>query len=264
MRHFMALTILLATLASSGCAGNAPGSLPGPDLRGPLGAGTSPEATDSIYAEAERLFRTGQWRKSMDLFNRVGPVLSGEDPRFLRYRFYLGEIHYAQQEYVMAAREFRRIADENPEDPLAPDALYRTGMAYRQLWRRPQLDPTHGQTAMLVFAELAGRYPDSPAAARAQAEYLALQEWFAEKELRNARFYLRYKAYESAILVLRELVATYPRTSVVPDALLAMVRAYVALGYEEDRVETCEYIKEFYPNNAELEKVCPAPVPGGP
>lgn len=248
-------------VALAGCGRPAPGSLPQPELRGPLGVGTSPQSIDSLYAGAEQHFRHGEWRKAMELFNQVGPLLDPEDPRSQRYRFYVGESHYALGEYILAAHQFRRIADESPDDPLAPDALYRAGMAYRQMWRKPQLDPTHGQTAQLVFAELAGRYPNSPAAARGQVATRELQEWFAEKELRNAKFYLRYKAYESAILVLRELVATYPQTSIVPEALTAMVGAYVSLGYEEDRQETCEYIRQFYPTTPDLDQICPMPAP---
>lgn len=262
MRRFGLLLLLLS--GATGCGGPGPGSLPLPELGGPLGAGTSPQSVDSLYAEGERLFRAGQWRKSMELFSQVGPLLGPEDPRSQRYRFYLGEGHFAVGEYILAAHQFRRIADEAPDDPLAPDALFRAGMSYRQMWRKPQLDPTHGETAMLVFAELAGRYPGSPAAARGQVAAQELQEWFAEKEFRNASFYLRYKAYESAILVLRELVATYPQTSIVPQALTAMVGAYVALGYEEDRQETCDYIRQFYPATPDLDTTCPqTPPPGG-
>lgn len=259
MRRFPGFLLVVAAL--TGCGRSAPGSLPQPELRSSFGVGTSPQAIDAQFAEAERHFRRGQWRKAMDLLNQVGPLLGPEDPRSLRYRFYLGEAHFALGEYILAAHQFRRIADEAPEDPLAPDALYRAGMAYRQMWRKPQLDPTQGQTAQLVFAELAGRYPGSPAAARGQVANLELQEWFAEKEFRNASFYLRFKAYESAILVLRELVATYPQASIVPAALTAMVRAYVSLGYEEDRQETCEYIRQFYPGTPDRDRICPVPVP---
>jgi len=262
MRRATELVLLLAALG--GCGRSTGGSLPLPELGVPLGIGTAPQSVDSLYAAAEREFRNGQWRKSMALFSQVGPLLGPEDPRAQRYRFYLGEGHYAVGEYILAAHQFRRIADEAPDHPLAPDALFRAGMAYRQMWRKPQLDPTHGQTALLVFAELAGRYPSSAAAARGQVASRELQEWFAEKEFRNASFYLRYKAYESAILILRELVATYPQTAIVPQALTSMVGAYVALGYEEDRQETCEYIRQYYPATPDLDRTCPLPpAPGG-
>jgi len=262
MRHLTVLLLLLPVLA--GCGRNPGTELPRPSLAGPLAAGTAPEVIDSLYTRAEGLFRQGKWQKSLELLNRVTPVLLPEDPRFLRSRFYVGEIHYAMSEYLQATRELRRIADENPEHPLAPDALYRAGMAYRQLWRKPQLDPTYGETAIQVFAEVATRYPGTPAATRSQAAILELHEWYAEKEFRNARFYLRYNAHDSAILVLRDIVANYPRTSVVPRALIAMVGAYIKLGYAEDRQETCEYIRQYYPTTEGLTRVCPLPPAGSP
>lgn len=254
---------LLSGMLLVACARN-PG--PGgavPDLLGPVGRGTAPETVDSLYARAEQLFRQGRWRRAQELFTRVVPGLVTEDPRYARARFYLGETHYALREYLLASRELRRLSDEQPGDPLAPEALFRAGMAYRELWRRPQLDPTHGETAMLVFAEVAGRYPGSRAADRAQQMMLELQEWFADKEFRNARYYLRYKAYESAILVLREIVASYPRTTVAPRAVVAMIGAYVALGYEEDRQETCDYLRQYYPAAVGSTRHCPTPTPPG-
>lgn len=257
----MRLLPLLVLAVLTACGGGSPVELPRPD-RGAAGGGAmASAAVDSVYAEGERLFRTGKWRQALERFTQAGPLLLPEDPRHLRAQFYSAEVHYALSEYLQAVRLFRRIADENPEHPLAPDALFRAGMAYRQLWRKPQLDPTYGETAQLVFAEVVGRYPGTPAAARAAAAAGELQEWFAEKAFRNARFYLRYKAWDSAILVLRDIVANYPRTTVATRALVAMVDAYVALGYEEDRQETCEYIRQYYPQALGAARRCPAPPP---
>lgn len=256
-------TFLILTLAA--CGGPPPGEAPRPNPRAPLGLGTAPEVVDSIYAEAEQLFRNGRWSRALEQFNRVGPLLLGEDPRFVQYRFYVGEIHYAQQDFLQATREFRRIADEHPTHPLAPEALYRAGMAYRELWRRPELDPTYGESAMQVFAEVSGRFPNTDAARRAQERFLELQGWRAEKEFATARFYRRWKAYDSALMVLRDLVANYPRAGVVSDALVMMVEIYGILGYAEDRQATCDYIRQFYPETPDLAEHCPAPAtpPGG-
>lgn len=254
MRRFFGF-LLLALVAA--CGRRAPSALPTPD------EGRPAAQVDSLFAEGERLFREGKWTRALDAFTLAAPMIRSEDPRYLRYRFYLGEIHYARSEFLQATREFRRIADEVPEDSLAPVALYRAGMAYRELWRKPQLDPSYGQTALQVFAEVASRYPGTVSAARAQTQILELQEWAAEKEYRNARFYLRYNAHNSAVLVLRNLVANYPRTRWAPLALLRMVEAYEKLGYEEDREETCEYIRTYHPDVKDLAKVCPPRASGG-
>ena len=117
---------------------------------------------------------------------------------------------------------------------------------------RPELDPTYGDAAKTIYEEVVARYPGTPAAQRAGLRLTELNEMYAEKELRNALFYVRFKAYDSAILLLRSLIASYPRTQVIPDALEHLVKAYQKLNYQEDVKETCNYIRQYHPE------------PGGP
>jgi TolA-binding protein len=53
-------------------------------------------------------------------------------------------------------------------------------------------------------------------------------------------------------------VATYPRASIAPDALLKLVEAYRRLGYQEDVQETCGYLRRFHPNALRGDRHCPA------
>ena len=146
-----------------------------------------------------------------------------------------------------AAREFRKVSDDTPNDPLAPEALLRAGDAYADLWRRPELDPSYGQTALATYQELLNRYPgghrppSGPGADQRSAG--------AVRDTRNTRpalYYFRLKAYDSAILYLKDLVATYPREPSRPTALFKLVQAYRTLGYKEDVQETCGYIRRFH------------------
>ena len=132
---------------------------------------------------------------------------------------------------------------------------------YADLWRKPELDPSYGQTALATYQELLNRYPGGSEARRAQARIDDLQERFASKEYKAALYYMRLKAYDSAILYLKDLVATYPRSAVAPDALLRLVQAYRTLGYKEDVQETCGYIRRFHARTPGVGKACP-PTPG--
>jgi len=159
-------------------------------------------------------------------------------------------------------REFRRVADETGSERFAPDALLRAGDAYASLWRRPELDPSYGQTALSTYREVLERYPGTTAASRAQVRIGELTEKFALKEYQSAEFYLRFKAYDSAILTLRDLIANYPRTAIVPQALIRLVEAFKAVGYQEDLRDTCQYIDRFFPDTApDVARHCPAAVP---
>ncbi len=168
-----------------------------------------------------------------------------------------GEAQFAMGSHLQAAREFRKVSDDTPNDPLAPEALLRVGDVYADLWRRPELDPSYGQTSLATYQELLNRYPGTTAAKRAQERIDDLQERFATKEYKAALYYMRLKAFDSAILYLKDLVATYPRSAVAPDALIHLVQAYRTLGYKEDVQETCGYIRRFHAKAPGVVKACP-------
>ena len=217
---------------------------------------------DSLWRQGEALFRRGKWSGAVTTFERALLEFPPGDARIPRGHFYLAESRLAEGEHLQAAREFRKVSDDTPNDPLAPDALLRVGDAYAELWRRPELDPSYGQTALATYQELLNRYPGGAPAARAQARITELQDKFAYKQYRSALYYLRLKAYDSAILYLKDLVATYPKTAIAPQALIQLVRAYRMVGYKEDVTETCGYLHRFHPTAAGASEVCPAETPG--
>jgi len=219
----------------------------------------SPQAVDSLWARAEDSFDHGHWNEAQKRFDQVIPGILPSDPRYPRLHFFLGEIQFGLGSQLQAVREFRRVADEQPDHPLAPEALLRAGDAYADLWRGPELDPTYGETAKGVYQEVATRYPGTSAAARAALRLNQLAERFALKEYQGALFYFRFKAYDSSILLFRSLIADYPKAAVVPDALEHLVRAYLHLGYQEDVKETCNYIAEYHPDPAGPRRFCPKP-----
>jgi outer membrane assembly lipoprotein YfiO len=213
---------------------------------------------DSLFRLAESRVRRGKWADATEALDRVLLEFSPGDPRIPQARYWLGEANFGLGNHLEAAREFRRVSDESPNDRLAPEALLRVGDVYTDLWRRPELDPSYGQTALATYQELLNRYAGSSAAARAQARITELQERFAYKEYRAALYYFKLKAYDSAILYLKDVVATYPRASIAPDALLKLVEAYRRLGYQEDVRETCGYLRRFHPNAVRGRSPCPA------
>ncbi len=247
-------------LLTAGCGHKAPEGTPAPQVRGP--------GVDSLWALAEGAFNGGRYGQAQRLFEQASPLIANADPRYLQLHFFQGEILLDQGNQLQAVREFRRVADERPDGPLAPDALLRAADAYADLWRRAELDPTYGETARGVYQEVTSRYDGTRAAARAAVQLAGLAEKFADKEYKSALFYFKYKAYESAILLFRSVIANYPRATVVPDALERLVRSYQALGYVEDIKETCAYILQYHADLTGPRRFCPVaaatPGSGGP
>ena len=246
---FLVFVVLLISCGGGGSS-RRPATAPAP-------LSPSSASLDSLWRQAENTVRHGKWGDAAKLLDRLLLEFQPGDPRIARAHFYLGEALYAQGRHLEAAREFRKASDETPNDPIAPEALLRLGDVYSDLWRRPELDPTYGQTALATYQELLNRYPGSAAAKRAQLRINELNERFAYKAYKAAMFYFRLKAYDSAILYLKDLVANYPKAAVAPDALVKLVQAYRRLGYREDVQETCDYIHRFHPKAPGAGEVCP-------
>jgi outer membrane protein assembly factor BamD len=213
---------------------------------------------EARLARAMDLFRHGDFRRAQAMFQRLTFDLDPGRPELAEIRYYLAECSFQQGDYVQAASDFRKVSDEFSTTPYAPLALLRAGDANLRLWRRPELDPSYGETALAIYQELAGRFPDSDAAARARIHVRRLENEFAEKTYKTGIFYLRRKAFDSAIIYFKDVIANYPNSARAPDALLRLVDSYRAISYTQEMQETCEHIRRFYPNAQDIERSCPA------
>jgi outer membrane protein assembly factor BamD len=212
----------------------------------------------ALLAQARRQFHAGDMNKALQSYRRLQFELAPNDSTLAEAHYYVAEAEFQMGQLVEAAHDFRETADQFSQSSYAPTALLRAGDAQLRMWRNPELDPSYGQSALATYQELLNRYPGTDAAKRAQVRINDLQERFAYKEYKAALYYMRLKAYDSAILYLKDLVATYPRSAVAPDALIRLVQAYRTLGYKEDVQETCGYIRRFHAEAPGAGKACPA------
>jgi outer membrane protein assembly factor BamD len=208
------------------------------------------------------LIHRGDFHRAQLVLQRLSFEFTPGQPEAVVARYYLAECFFQTGDRVQAAHDFRKIADEFPASEYAPLALLRAGDSNLRLWRRAELDPTYGETALSIYQELAGRYPDTDAAARARPHVKRLQNQFAEKAYKNGMFYFRRKAYDSAIIYFKDVIATYPDAALAPDALLRLVDSYRAIGYKDELQETCAHLHRFYPQATGLAKSCPADTTG--
>lgn len=204
---------------------------------------------DALYEASIAAYERGDCGDAEIGFQRLTYDLSARDPRRAGVRYRLAECHYKGKRFLEAAREFRRVADEHAQDSIAPQALVRAGDANARLWRRPELDATYGLNAFAAYSEVLTRYPSSAATTEARDRIGELNELFAEKRYKTGIFYFRLKAYDSAIIYFRSLVAEYPQTSFASEALLRLVEAYERIGYEEDKQDMCLQLRRYYPES---------------
>jgi len=213
---------------------------------------------EAELARGMQLFRNGKFRNAYVVFQRLTFEFSVTQQELAQAHYYVAECNFQLGDYVQAASDFRKVADEFSTTEYAPTALLRAGDSNLRLWHRPELDPSYGETALAIYQELAGRYPDSDAAGRARPHVRRLENQFAEKTYKTGIFYMRRKAFDSAIIYFKDVIANYPNAQRAPDALLRLVDSYRSIGYTQEVQETCEHLRRFYPN-ARIQASCPAP-----
>src|SRR5437879_5664799 len=225
--------------------------------------GRAPQAAPAVAPDVDLrraldLFHRGDFRRAQVILQRVTFELTPGAPELAQVRYYSAESWFQVGDYVQAASEFRKVADEFSTTEYAPLALLRAGDANVRLWHRPELDPSYGETALAIYQELAGRFPDSEAAGRARPHVRRLENQFAEKTYKTGIFYMRRKAFDSAIIYFKDVIANYPAAQRAPDALLRLVDSYHLIGYKRELEETCEHLRRFYPSLAKDARSCPA------
>jgi outer membrane protein assembly factor BamD len=211
---------------------------------------------ESLYDASVEAYERGDCRLAQQGLQRLIFELPPRDTRHANVRFFLAECQLKQHLELEAAQQFRRVSDDFPRHELAPTALMRAGDAFAKLWGNPELDPTYGETALATYSELLGRYPNSQAADSARVRIQNLNALFAEKGYKSGVFYLRLRAYDSAIIYFKDVVARYPRTEFAGKSVVKLIEAYARIGYVEEKTEMCLYRLQYYPDAEGAEKHC--------
>lgn len=215
----------------------------------------------ALYQAGLAQYERGKYGNAIEAFERLTFDLPTRDSLLPRAHWWLGQARRKNDERLLAAQSFNRIAEQFPNDTLADDAMYMAGLSYREMWRAPTLDPQYGILAQSQFRLVQGVYAESPYADSAQRKLAELDEWFARKDFETAMHYVRRKAYDSALIYFRAVVTEYPNTDVARQSMLQMVHVFrlPAMNYQEDAAEICDALRGGFPRDPDVLAACRLP-----
>lgn len=242
-RILFAATVLLAA-AAAGC-------------RPVFNPGTYTDM-NALHKAALTEYNAKRYDNASKAFERLTAELPARDPRVPIAFFYLGKSQDKTGERLLAAKSYSRIYEQFPEDTLADDGLYYSGLAYKAMWRKPVLDAQYGENALTQFQTLHALYPNSPVTVQGDKELAELDEWFATKDYETGRHYLKRKAYDSAIIYFKDVIRLHPAAPKTREAYLRLHEAYTAINYKDDARDTCEAARKTYPTDREVRQLCGA------
>jgi outer membrane protein assembly factor BamD len=214
-------------------------------------------SAERLYNEAKSELQGGSYKKAIEYYQK----LEARYP-YGRYaqqaQLELAYAYYKEGEPVLALAEADRFLKLYPEHPSVDYAYYLKGLinfnedlglfgglANQDMSER---DPRAAIESFESFRELVQRFPDSRYATDAYARMRYLINALANNEVRVGEYYLRRRAYVAAVNRAQYVLANYPNTPAVEQALIVMVRAYDAMGLTELRDDANRLLKLNYPD----------------
>jgi outer membrane protein assembly factor BamD len=217
-------------------------------------------STEALYAAAMKEYNAKHYENAVHAFERLTTELSPRDPRIAIAYYYLAKSQEKRGDHLLAAKSYSRVYELLPQDTLADDALYLSGLAYAKMWRKPVLDAEYGEDALTQFQSLAGLYPNSPLIPKVDQQLTRLDEWFATKDYETGYHYIKRKAYDSAIIYFKDVIRLHPNAKKTREAYIKLHDAYRAINYKEDMRELCDAMRTKYPTDRDVRETCgPAP-----
>lgn len=239
-RSVLPLAGLAVLLAAAGCGSKAP----------PL----SELPPEQLWVQGVAEYNDEDWNDAIRYFERY-TLVAGTDPRVHQARYYIGQAHFEEGEYVTAAAEFARLASDLGRTDMADDARFMACRAYEELSPDPELDQEYTRAAIDHCSSLIEYFSDSDYADRARQIVDRMWGKLAKKVYDNGRWYVRRRAYDSAIIYFEDVVEEYPQTEWAPKSLLQLVEIYEILEYEEEIQETRQRLLTEYPESAEARQL---------
>lgn len=205
---------------------------------------------DDLYQLASAAYEERNFGRATQLLDVFVQQHIG-DPRAPQARLLLGQAHMERKEYLTAATHFQRLVNDFPASPLQREARFGICEAYTLLSPKPPLDQEYTQSAVLHCESVAENYPGTEEGAEAAVQVVELRDKLARKIYETGLYYLKRRAYDSAVVYFNEVLELYPQTSFAPTALGQLIETYELIGYVEEAQEARERLQRDYPDSPE-------------
>ncbi len=210
----------------------------------------NPDDPDSLFSEAERLFKEDQFliaiEKYRDIKNRF-PY----SPRATDSELRIADAYFAQESYLEAESAYEIFRELHPSYPESDYVQFQIAMSYYNLIpENPARDLSSAYRAIDAFNMLKQRFPDSKYVEKSEALIVESRKKLAEHESTVAEFYFRRKHYLSASYRYAALLKDFGSLGYDEEALLRLGQCYYNIRmFDNAKDSLSRLLKEFPESN---------------
>ena len=218
-----ALFVLIAALAGQGCSS----------------ARRFDPTPEGEFQAAYHQYEKKKYPKAIEQLKQLIYKYPGSD-LVEQARYYLADSYFLNEDLLLAANEFELLNREFPQGRFADVSLFKAGLAYAEMSRRPERDQQETRKALETLQTLLSKYPNTSYADTTRTHIAQLKNKLAAKEMLIAEFYFERHFYDSAIIYLKSILSNYPESSVIPAVLYHLYQASLKMGYPDDAEDALE------------------------
>lgn len=168
-----------------------------------------PKQPDAILKKGLYYFERGKYYQAQELFKAYLTTYPGHDQSDYA-QYMLAQSYFKDEEYPLAAVEFRIVISDYSYSEYVDDALLGEAKCAYEQAPKSHLDQTKSFEALSRLRQFVTTFPNSPLIEEANGYISKIHEKLAKKDLDNARFYLRRKIERSAKIYLDKVIEQYP------------------------------------------------------
>ncbi len=157
--------------------------------------------------------------------------------------------YYQANRYDDAIIALDRFIQLHPSHRDIAYAYYLKGLSYYEQISDVARDQRMTELALKTLKELIARFPNSKFARDAKLKLDLTNDHLAGKEMEIGRYYHGQRQYMAAINRFKTVIDRYETTTHVPEALLRLTEAYVALGIDEEARKVAAILGHNFPGS---------------
>ena len=137
-------------------------------------------------------------------------------------QFYLGEAHYRDSDYKLAAFHFNRVVRDFPSSIHYKRALFQTGDCYFQVSPNYERDQQETENAIKQFQLFTKIFANDSLTSVAQERIVSLRTKLARRAFTVATHYLNNDEFQAAEIYFQRVIDLYPETEYYEQALAGL------------------------------------------
>jgi len=223
-----------------------------------VGCGSAFDATGKppreIFEHAVAAFIDGDLFEAQRLFDiiRLQYPASEYAPEA---QFYLAEISFRRQEYVVASFNYSMMRRQYPTHPRAKEALYKAALCYVELAPPFDRDQDYTRKAITALQDFIREYPQDSLSQVAQQQIRQLRNRLAQREFSIAEQYRVLGSPQSALIYYDAVIEDYGDSDFIEPAFVGKIEVLLELGRYDEALSACVLYRQLFPNGSQKERI---------